>query len=71
MSSEPLRTEPPKNLFRKARTAVLAAILIMAGPSSWLKHLHAAGWKTPLTVAIYPINADGSDRATKKPLFCQ
>jgi hypothetical protein len=61
--SEPRRTKPPKNLFRKARIAILAAILIIVGLSSWLKHLHATGWKTPLTVAIYPINADGSDRA--------
>ncbi len=61
--SDQLRTEPPKGLFRKIRIAILAVILVIVGLSTWLTHLHTTGWRASLIIAVYPINADGSDRA--------
>jgi hypothetical protein len=58
------RPKPPKGLFRKFRISILLAILLAVGLSTWLKHLRVMGWKAPLTIAVYPINADGSDHAT-------
>jgi hypothetical protein len=61
--SDSLPPLPPKGLFRKFRIAILTGALVIIGLSAWLNHLHVTSWKVPLTVGIYPINADGSQRS--------
>jgi hypothetical protein len=55
---------PPKGLLRKLRIAALTCALVIIAVHAWLKHHHVTSWKVPLTVAVYPVNADSSQRST-------
>ena len=46
--------------FRKFRILVLLVILFIVAAGTYLGELRTTSWDRPLTVAIYPINGDGS-----------
>jgi hypothetical protein len=46
--------------FRKFRILVLLIILFLVAAGTYLTKLRSTDWDRPLTVAIYPINGDGS-----------
>jgi hypothetical protein len=46
--------------FRKLRILVLLIILFLVAAGTFLTQLRSTSWDRPLTVAIYPINGDGS-----------
>jgi hypothetical protein len=46
--------------FRKFRILVLLIILFLVAAGTYLTQLRTTDWDRPLTVAIYPINGDGS-----------
>ena len=46
--------------FRKFRILVLLIILFLVAAGAYLTQLRTTDWDRPLTVAIYPINGDGS-----------
>ncbi len=46
--------------FRKLRISVLLIILFLVAAGTYLTQLRSTSWDRPLTVAIYPINGDGS-----------
>lgn len=50
-------------MFKYLRIAVLLLILATVAQEAWLASSRAVSWKTPLRVAIYPINGDGSQAA--------
>ncbi|WP_455217976.1 hypothetical protein [Kaarinaea lacus] len=47
-------------MFRKIRILILLFVLLLVAWGSYLTKLRTTAWDRPLTVAIYPINADGS-----------
>lgn len=51
--------------WRALRLVVLFFILVLAGMSAWLTKARTASWQRPLWVAIYPINADGSEASRR------
>jgi len=46
--------------FRKLRILTLLIILFLVAAGTYLTQLRTTDWDRPLTVAIYPINGDGS-----------
>ncbi len=46
--------------FRKFRILVLLIILFLVAAGTYLTQLRTTDWDRPLTVAIYPVNGDGS-----------
>ncbi len=50
-----------RRLFRFFRISILLTILVIVAGSTWLTKLRTTDWDSPLWVAIYPINADGSE----------
>lgn len=46
--------------FRQLRILILLLVLALVAASAWLTKLRSTDWDSPLVVAIYPINADGS-----------
>jgi hypothetical protein len=48
------------SFFRQLRILILLLILFAVAMSTWLTQLRTTDWDRPLTVAIYPINGDGS-----------
>lgn len=46
--------------FRKLRILVLLIILFLVAAGTYITKLRTTDWDRPLTVAIYPINGDGS-----------
>ena len=46
--------------FRKLRILTLLIILFLVAAGTYLTQMRATDWDRPLTVAIYPINGDGS-----------
>ncbi len=46
--------------FRQFRILVLLIILFLVAAGTYLTQLRSTSWDRPLTVAIYPINGDGS-----------
>jgi len=50
-------------MWRAIRIIVLLFILATVAQAAWLARARTAEWKTSLTVAIYPINGDGSEAA--------
>lgn len=46
--------------FRTLRIAILLLVLVLVAIGAWLDRARTTDWDTPLWVAIYPINADGS-----------
>ncbi len=51
--------------WRALRLILLGFILVLAGMSAWLTKARTASWQRPLWVAIYPINADGSEASER------
>jgi len=47
-------------MFRRIRIALLLLILIVVALNTWTDSLYTTQWKAPMTVALFPINADGS-----------
>jgi hypothetical protein len=51
--------------FRRWRIAFLTTILIVVAGTAYLDRRRVLGWRVPLTVGIYPINADGSEAVAR------
>lgn len=49
--------------FRQLRILTLLIILLLVAGGTWLTQLRSTDWDRPLTVAIHPINGDGSIRS--------
>lgn len=49
--------------FRRIRILVLLGLLLAAAGLTWLEQTMVRAWRTPLDVAIVPINGDGSRQA--------
>lgn len=52
-------------MFKKIRVALLLLILIFVGLKVATEGVYAKKWRSSLQVALYPVNADGSDVAAK------
>jgi hypothetical protein len=50
-------------VWRNIRVFVLLVILLWAATHTWFERISSTGWKQPLWVGIFPINADGSATA--------
>jgi hypothetical protein len=48
-------------MFRKVRIAVLLLILLFVALNTYFDRVYSTDWDTPLRVAVFPINGDGSD----------
>jgi hypothetical protein len=49
-----------RKLFRAFRIFILSMVLVGVALGSWLTSKRSTEWKSPLWIAIYPINADHS-----------
>ncbi|HEY4369710.1 MAG TPA: hypothetical protein VGN07_20925 [Steroidobacteraceae bacterium] len=47
-------------MFRKFRIAVLLLILLFVALNTYFDRVYSTDWDTPLRVAVFPINGDGS-----------
>lgn len=47
------------------RKGILVYILILVGAGHWLTTQRTTSWDRPLSVAVYPINGDGSQRSAE------
>jgi hypothetical protein len=47
-------------MFRKIRIIILLFVLFLVGANSYLTHRRITDWDQPLSIVIYPINADDS-----------
>lgn len=52
-------------MWKTLRIAVLLLVLVIVAAGAWLDRKASTGWKEPLWVGIYPINADGSAAADR------
>jgi hypothetical protein len=50
--------------WRRLRIALLAAILAFVGATHYWEQREVRSWRQPLTIAIYPVNGDGSAAAS-------
>jgi hypothetical protein len=50
-------------VWRNVRIAILLLVLIWAAGHTWLERIASTGWKEPLWVGIFPVNADGTQAA--------
>jgi hypothetical protein len=50
-------------VWRNIRILILLLILLWAALHTWLERIGSTGWKEPLWVGIFPVNADGSAAA--------
>jgi hypothetical protein len=50
-------------VWRNIRILILLLILLWAALHTWLERIGSTGWKEPLWVGIFPVNADGSEVA--------
>lgn len=50
-------------MFRKLRILFLLFVLLLAAGGTYLSQLRTTDWDRPLTVAVYPINGDGSAKS--------
>lgn len=46
--------------FKQLRILILLLVLLLVAAGTWLSQWRTTSWERPLTVAIYPINGDGS-----------
>ncbi|WJW76102.1 hypothetical protein QVG61_03140 [Thiohalobacter sp. IOR34] len=51
--------------LRRLRVAFLLLVLVAVGGQQWLGRLRVTAWDSPLWVAVYPINGDGSAAAAR------
>ena len=52
-------------MFKVFRISFLLLILFIVSVSTWLSQSRSTDWNNSLWVKVYPINADGSDDASK------
>jgi hypothetical protein len=52
-------------VWKTIRITVLLVVLVIAAGRTWLDRVNTQGWKNPLWVGIYPLNADGSPVAER------
>jgi hypothetical protein len=52
-------------MFRQLRILFLLFILLIVAVGAYLTKLRTTSWDRPLTVAIYPVNGDGSERSSR------
>ncbi len=50
-------------MFRKIRIGILLIVLVFVALNTWLDRVYSRDWDGPLLVALFPVNADGSDAA--------
>jgi hypothetical protein len=50
-------------VWRNIRVLILLLILLWAATHTWFERISSTGWKQPLWVGIFPVNADGSAAA--------
>lgn len=50
-------------MWRNIRVLILLLILLWAATHTWFERISSTGWKQPLWVGIFPVNADGSATA--------
>jgi hypothetical protein len=50
-------------VWRNLRVLILLLILLWAASHTWLERIGSTGWKEPLWVGIFPVNADGTAAA--------
>jgi hypothetical protein len=50
-------------VWRNIRVLILLLILLWAATHTWFERISSTGWKQPLWVGIFPVNADGSPAA--------
>ena len=50
-------------MFRQLRILFLLFILLIVAVGAYLTKMRTTSWERPLTVAIYPINGDGSEKS--------
>ena len=50
-------------MWRNIRLLILLLVLLWAATHTWLERIGSTGWKEPLWVGIFPVNADGSEVA--------
>jgi hypothetical protein len=68
-SSRPASAPPPPRprispgFWRAVRIAALLTVLVVVAGQNWLAKARSTDWDVPLTVGIYPVNADDSDAA--------
>jgi hypothetical protein len=48
-------------MFRKLRIVILLIVLAFVAANTWLDRVYSTDWNGALQVALYPVNADGSD----------
>jgi hypothetical protein len=46
-------------MFRRIRIGVMLLILVIVALNAWTDRAHTTQWNAPMTVALFPINADG------------
>jgi hypothetical protein len=52
-------------VFRRIRVAVLLLVLLFVALNTYFDRVYSTDWDIPLRVAVFPINADGSDVAQR------
>lgn len=52
-------------MLRLLRKGILVYVLILVAVGHWLTSQRTTSWERPLSVAIYPINGDGSQRSAQ------
>ena len=52
-------------MFKAIRIAILLVILLVVSLSTWLTQARSTDWNNSLWVKVYPINADGSEEASR------
>ena len=50
-------------MWRNIRIFILLLVLLWAAVHTWFDRYYSTGWKQPLWVGIFPVNADGSAAA--------
>ena len=48
-------------MWRRLRIAILLLILLFVALNTYFDRVYSTDWNIPLRVAVFPINADGSD----------
>lgn len=52
-------------MFRAIRLAILIGLLVFVATGAYLSRVRSTDWDAPLWIAVHPINADGSEVATR------
>jgi hypothetical protein len=52
-------------MWRRIRIVVLLLVLLFVALNTYFDRVYSTDWDTPLRVAVYPINGDGSDEAER------